>query len=370
MGLLGPPGADLSSMPGLPASLPTVLAQYRTPDPKGPAQAPMTDLDHLEAELQDLRGRLFTLRSHLELKLLGQREVLDQMLIALLADGHVLLEGAPGLGKTTLVRAMAEGLDLSFGRIQCTPDLMPGDVLGARILQMEDDGTRRFEFLPGPVFTQILLADEINRATPRTQSALLEAMAEKQVTVHGETRTLERPFLVVATQNPIEMEGTYPLPEAQLDRFMMKVFLDMPDQETLDEILRNTTNIKAEAGPAELTNKDLLRLQELVRQMPVGDDLRSLISATTLATHPNDPRAPTEIKALVRHGASPRGAQSLLFSAKARALLQGRLAPSREDLEAMVGACLGHRLVLGYEAEAVGTDARDLAREALNAVCG
>ncbi len=329
----------------------------------------MTDLDDLETELQDLRGRLLSLRSQLEDKLIGQRDALDQVLVALLADGHVLLEGAPGLGKTTLVHGLAQGLGLSFGRIQCTPDLMPGDVLGARILQTEEDGSRRFEFLPGPIFTQILLADEINRATPRTQSALLEAMAEKQVTVHGETQLLQRPFLVVATQNPIEMEGTYPLPEAQLDRFMLKVSLEMPGQAALEEILRTTTGSPPDDTVSVLSAKDLLRLQELVRQMPVSDALRSLIASATLATHPSNPKAPPEIKALVRHGASPRGAQSLLLGAKARALLQGRLAPSKDDLEAMVGACLGHRLVLGFEAEAAGTHAGDLAALALAAAC-
>ena len=327
----------------------------------------MTDLDNLEAELQDLRRRLLSLRDHLETKLIGQREVIDQVLIALLADGHVLLEGAPGLGKTTLVRAMAQGLDLAFSRIQCTPDLMPGDVLGARILQMEDDGSRRFEFLPGPIFTQILLADEINRATPRTQSALLEAMAEKQVTVHGDTLPLKRPFLVVATQNPIEMEGTYPLPEAQLDRFMMKVHLPMPDKDALEAILQSTAQSEPTASTTALRCQDLLRLQELVRQMPTGDDLIATVSATTLATRPDDALAPAEVKALVRHGASPRGAQSLLLAAKARALLQGRLAPREDDLEALVGCCLGHRLVLGFEAEAAGTNPEDLARQAFAA---
>lgn len=327
----------------------------------------MTDLDKLEEELQELRMRLLSLRDHLETKLIGHREVIDQLLIALLANGHVLLEGAPGLGKTTLVRAMANGIDLSFSRIQCTPDLMPGDVLGARILQMEDDGTRRFEFLPGPIFTQVLLADEINRATPRTQSALLEAMAEKQVTVHGETIPLEAPFLVVATQNPIEMEGTYPLPEAQLDRFMMKVQLPMPDQGALESILRMNHRTDTTLTTPKLSCRDLLRLQDLVQQMPAGDDLISLVSATILATRPNQPNAPAEVKNLVRHGASPRGAQSLLLGAKARALLQGRLAPGVEDIEALVGCCLGHRLVLGFEAEAAGTDPSDLARAAFAA---
>ncbi len=327
----------------------------------------MTDPHDVEEELRALRSRLLELRDRLSEELIGQKEVVELLTLTLMSGGHALLEGAPGLGKTTLVHGLASGLRLDFARIQCTPDLMPSDVVGARILQLGEDGSRSFQFEPGPVFTQVLLADEINRATPRTQSALLEAMAEGQVTVHGETRALQAPFTVVATQNPIEMEGTYPLPEAQLDRFLVKIELELPDREALAAILRATTGASREADSPVMTSEELLRVQELVRLVPVDDGLLDRVARTVRATHPGCEEAPESIRSLVRHGASPRGAQALLVASKARALLQGRLAPDVEDLEALVGPTLGHRIVLGYEAEARGTSAVSLAREALAA---
>lgn len=320
-----------------------------------------------EEELRSLRARLLELRERLGEELIGQREVVDLLTITLMAGGHALLEGAPGLGKTTLVHGLASGLHLEFARIQCTPDLMPSDVVGARILQLGEDGSRSFRFEPGPVFTQVLLADEINRATPRTQSALLEAMAEGQVTVNGETRPLAQPFMVVATQNPIEMEGTYPLPEAQLDRFMVKIGLELPGREALAAILRATVGARREACEPVMTSAELLRIQELVRLVPVDDALVDRVARTVRATHPQCEEAPEAVRSLVRHGASPRGAQALLIAAKARALLAGRLAPDPDDLAALVGPTLGHRVVLGYEAEARGMNAAEVVRQALEA---
>ena len=328
----------------------------------------MTDLDALETEIDGLRQSLSTLRKALDKHFIGQRETTELLLCALLARGHALLEGAPGLGKTTLVRTLSKLLDLAYSRIQFTPDLMPADVLGTRVLHFETDGERTFSFEPGPVFTQVLLADEINRATPRAQSALLEAMQESQVTLFGETRALEEPFLVIATQNPIEMEGTYPLPEAQLDRFLFKIELSMPERKTLTSILEATTSGSENALEPLLDQGRILRLQAILREVPVSSQIVDGVSRLVLATHPSGEEAPDRVRSLVRYGASPRGGQSILLAAKARAILAGRLHVAEEDIQALAAPALRHRLVLSYEGEASGVHPDELVADALQAV--
>jgi MoxR-like ATPase len=321
----------------------------------------------LERRLADLGARLAALRAEVRQSFLGQDEVVDGLVWTLIAGGHALIEGAPGLGKTTLVRALAAGLDLSFQRIQCTPDLMPGDVLGARILEEAEDGRRRFSFQRGPVFAHVLLADEINRATPRTQSALLEAMQERQVTVFGETHVLEEPFLVVATQNPIEMEGTYPLPEAQLDRFMAKIEVRSPGERELAEILAATTGASMSAPRRALARGEVRELQRLARELPATSAMIALAARLVSATDPRGGLASERLRRSVRWGASPRGGQAALLLAKARALAAGRVCVDVEDLDAVAVVALRHRLILSYEGEASRVAPDELVREAFAA---
>lgn len=325
----------------------------------------MTDLDAARTDVTNLREACEQLRESIAEQFIGQEDVSELLVLGLLAGGHVLLEGSPGLGKTTLVRAISSKLDLSFRRVQFTPDLMPPDVLGTRMLEIDDDGSRHFSFEPGPIFTNVLLADEINRATPRTQSALLEAMQEGQVTTYGQTRELEQPFMVIATQNPIEMEGTYPLPEAQLDRFLFKVTIEMPEREALSEILNSTTGTRTEAGGVVLDGNELRNMRALVRQVPVSSDVVGLVSALILATHPASPDAPERVATFVRHGASPRGGQAILLASKARALTRGRVHVTVEDIEALAIPALRHRILLGYEGEAADISTDDLVTDAL-----
>ncbi len=292
--------------------------------------------------------------------IVGQGALVRDVLACLFCEGHVLLEGVPGLGKTVLLRTLGSALSLDFTRVQCTPDLMPADIVGTNVLrglggtgdgQAAGGGTT---FQPGPVFTQLLLADEVNRATPKTQSALLEAMAERRVTVAGVTRELPRPFFVMATQNPIEMEGTYPLPEAQLDRFLAKVLVGIPGAADLLAILARTTGTSEPTVTAVAGAAELLAAAALVREVPMASHVTRHVVDLVQATHPSSPTSPEPVRRYVRHGSSPRGAQSLVLLAKAYALLDGRLQASVADVRAAAPPCLRHRLVLGYEALAAG----------------
>ena len=314
---------------------------------------------------EEFRDTLAAIREALGRVIIGQREVVDGLLAAFFAGGHVLLEGVPGLGKTLLAKSFAQALGLSFHRIQCTPDLMPADILGTQLV-VDRDGRKVFEFAKGPVFTHILLADEINRATPKTQSALLEAMAEQQVTVSGTTHRLEEPFFVIATQNPIEMEGTYPLPEAQLDRFLLKLLVDYPSDEELLRIVQQTTGAEESTMsavlPADRARTWILEARRLVREVLVARDVAEHVVRLVAATRPGGGDAQTAARWL-RFGASPRGAQAILMGAKVFALLDGRVNVSYEDIDRLILPALMHRVILSFEAEAEKRAASDILTE-------
>ena len=310
---------------------------------------------------QDTRVQEFVtsferLRAEVEKVIVGHREIINHVLIGMFAGGHVLLEGVPGLGKTLLIKTLAEGLELSFSRIQFTPDLMPADIIGTNIIVEDADGRKHFQFQQGPIFAHILLADEINRATPKTQSALLEGMQEASVTVGGVSRPLPAPFFVLATQNPIEMEGTYPLPEAQLDRFLLKLRVRYPAIEELNTIIDRTTQARAVSVEQVMSGAGVLAYRELIREVPIADHVRALASTIIMATHPLWQHAPEVTRRFVRYGASPRGAQALVLGAKVRALTEGRFNVSIEDLRALATPALRHRIILNFEGEAEGID--------------
>ncbi len=286
--------------------------------------------------------------------IVGQKEIVRHVLVGLVAGGHVLLEGVPGLGKTMLIRTLAQVLELQFSRIQFTPDLMPADIVGTDILEEEESGGRRFRFQPGPVFANLILADEINRATPKTQSALLEAMQERTVTVAHTSYNLEAPFFVMATQNPIEMEGTYPLPEAQLDRFLFKLNVNFPDAEELVEIMARTTREHLPQVAVVADGATILRMGTLARQVPIASPVSAYAVRLLLATHPEDGSAPEMVRKYVRYGSSPRGAQAMILGAKIAALLDGRYNVAFSDIRAMARPALRHRLILNFEGEAEG----------------
>jgi MoxR-like ATPase len=290
--------------------------------------------------------------------IVGQQQLVRHTLISLLAGSHALLEGVPGLGKTMLVRTMAEALDLGFSRIQFTPDLMPADIVGTNII-VEEGGERRFRFQQGPIFSNLVLADEINRATPKTQSALLEAMQEHRVTVAKQQYTLTQPFFVLATQNPLEMEGTYPLPEAQLDRFFFKVDVPFPSEEDLVRIMERTTGVETPTVGKAATGAEVIAMQRLARDVPIASHVMAYAIRILRGTHPDTERVPEIVKAYVRYGGSPRGAQAMVLGAKIHALLDGRFNVAYSDVQAVAAPALRHRVILNFEGEAEGisTDA-------------
>ena len=305
-----------------------------------------------ENEVQDLHGALIQLKATIAQKMLGQEQVLEQVLLAMMAGGHALIEGVPGLGKTLLVKSIAESISLDFKRIQFTPDLMPSDVIGTELLEEDaQTGKRVFRFQKGPIFTQILLADEINRTPPKTQSALLEAMQEGSVTFAGERHVLPKPFFVLATQNPIEQAGTYPLPEAQLDRFLLHITVPYPDADQECAIVMQTTGVASQSLQAVMDQQQLQRVQQLVRELPISERLVRYAVTLVRETRPQDSGL-SLVRDYLSWGAGTRAAQSLVLCAKAHAVLHGRLAVSRDDLRAVLGSVLRHRLVFGFQAEA------------------
>jgi MoxR-like ATPase len=308
------------------------------------------------ARVQEFVSAFEALRSEVEKVIVGHREIITHVLTGMFAGGHVLLEGVPGLGKTLLIKTLSEGLHLTFSRIQFTPDLMPADIIGTNIIVEDAGGRKHFQFQRGPIFAHILLADEINRATPKTQSALLEGMQEAGVTVGGTLHPLPPPFFVLATQNPIEMEGTYPLPEAQLDRFLFKLRVRYPAIEELNAIIDRTTQPRTATVERALTGEQVLNFRDLVREVPIASHVRDLVSTIVMASHPQWEHAPEVTRRFVRYGASPRGAQALVLGAKVKALSEGRYNVSIEDLKSLAAPALRHRIILNFEGEAEGVD--------------
>ncbi|MGR3755768.1 MAG: AAA family ATPase [Tranquillimonas sp.] len=314
----------------------------------------MAEADALVAGIEKLGDRLLAAKSSIERRFIGQAQVVDLVLSALLCGGHGLLIGLPGLGKTRLVETLSTVMGLDGARIQFTPDLMPADILGSEVLDTAPDGSRSFRFIRGPIFCQLLMADEINRASPRTQSALLQAMQEKSVTVAGQPHALDAPFHVLATQNPIEQEGTYPLPEAQLDRFLVQIDVPYPDRATERDILLATTGVDEAAATPVFAPGELLAAQTLLRRIPVGEAVVEAILDLVRACRPEDPDAPESVRAHVGWGPGPRAAQALMLTVRARALLDGRLVPSLDDVAAMAVPVLTHRMALTFAARARG----------------
>ncbi|MEY9970997.1 MoxR-like ATPase [Lysinibacillus sp. RC46] len=313
-----------------------------------------------EQQYVEMSTKLQQVKEEIHRFIVGQEEAIDYTLYAVLADGHALLEGLPGLGKTMLIRTISEVLDLSFSRIQFTPDLMPADITGTSMIERTADGKQQFTFQPGPIFSQMVLADEINRATPKTQSALLEAMGEKTVTILGDTKKMAKPFFVLATQNPIEMEGTYPLPEAQMDRFLCKILVPYPEKSELMEIMKRTTGAKEIDLQKIMDTEALIEAQQMVKEVLVADEMLEFATDLVVATHPERVDAIDEVKQYAMYGSGPRGLQSLIKLAKARALMNGRFHVSVADIKSVAKPVLRHRMLLNYEGEASGKTADDV----------
>lgn len=328
----------------------------------------MTETNDVQAA-ERLKQAYDTIRAELSKVIVGQDAVIDQLIVALFARGHCLLTGVPGLAKTLMISSLARTLKLDFNRIQFTPDLMPTDITGTEIIQENRaTGAREMEFIEGPVFTNVLLADEINRTPPRTQAALLEAMQDRQVTTAGQRRPLPDPFFVLATQNPIEQEGTYPLPEAQLDRFMFNVVVDYPDQTEEVEILRRTTESTQPDLPAVMGGDEILQLQGLVRRVPVADDMLAYASSLVRATRPDQADSPDFVRESLKWGAGPRAGQFLILGAKARAVIRGRFHVSMEDIQRAARPVLRHRILTNYSAQAEGIRPEDIIDRLLETV--
>ncbi|HSH21284.1 MAG TPA: MoxR family ATPase [Candidatus Caenarcaniphilales bacterium] len=316
---------------------------------------------------EEFAERARSIEREIKAVIVGQDELVRQTLICLIANGHALLEGVPGLGKTMLVRTIADVIDCQFNRIQFTPDLMPADIVGTNVL-VEQDGRREFRFQPGPVFANLLLADEINRATPKTQSALLEAMQEQQVSVARDRHRLEPPFFVLATQNPLEMEGTYPLPEAQLDRFLFKLWVPFPSEEDLVAIMERTTGVDRPSPSKAADAAQVVSMQRLARSVPIAPHVTAYAVSVLAATHPDGIRAPELVRQYVRYGGSPRGAQALVLAGKIQALLDGRYNVSVDDIRAVALPALRHRVIRNFEGEAEGITSDAIVRSVLAAV--
>jgi MoxR-like ATPase len=322
---------------------------------------------NIEAHVADFKSRYQSIEAEVGKVIVGHHQVVSQTILCLMIGGHALLEGVPGLGKTMLVRTLAQVLDLQFSRIQFTPDLMPADIVGTSIVSTDDKGNRAWQFQTGPIFGNLILADEINRATPKTQSALLEAMAEQSVSVAKKTHKMADPFFVLATQNPIEMEGTYPLPEAQLDRFAFKISVQSPQLGDLLTILDRTTGTQAPA-PMTIVNADqIVAMKQLVRAVPVASHVKDYIGRLVLATHPDSANSPEITRKYIRFGASPRGAQAIILAAKVLALREGRYNVSFADIRNVIMPALRHRIILNFEGQAEGLSTDSVIKRVVDA---